>query len=224
MGWLIALGILALLAAVPLGISLRYDAGGADARLRIGFLRIRLYPRPQKEEKKSSNMPPETVKRPREPEKEEPKEDKPISPSTEPSPGENQPDEEEATGGSWRDFLPLMKVALDFLGDLRRKLRVNFLRLRLILAGEDPCDLAVNYGRTWAAVGNLLPQLERLLVIKKRDVEVECDFSASETRVIARADITITLGRLLALAVPYGIRALKEYWNLKNHRKGGVQQ
>lgn len=122
-----------------------------------------------------------------------------------------------------RDFQPFVKLALDLLGDFRRKLRINELYLRLILAGGDPCDLAVNYGRTWAALGNLMPQLERLFVIKKRDVEVECDFTASETLVIARVDMTITLGSVLALAVTYGIRALKEFLSMKK-RKGGAEK
>ena len=115
-----------------------------------------------------------------------------------------------------------MKIALDFLGDFRRKLRVNNLELKLILAGDDPCDLAVNYGRAWAAVGNLLPRLERLFVIQKQNVEVQCDFTASETLVIARLDLTITLGRLLSLAVVYGIRALREFMILQKKRKGGA--
>ena len=71
---------------------------------------------------------------------------------------------------------------------------------KLILASSDPCDLAVNYGRVWTALGNLMPQLDRLFVIKKRDVEALCDFTASETTVIARVDITITLSRL-----PFGL-------------------
>ena len=120
------------------------------------------------------------------------------------------------------EFLPFVKLVLDFLGDFRRKLRLDELYLRLILASEDPCDLAVNYGRTWTAVGNLIPALERWFVMKKRDVEVECDFTASETTVIARVDITITLGRLLALVTVYGIRAVKEYLIIRKKRKGGA--
>ena len=116
----------------------------------------------------------------------------------------------------------MVKVALDLLGDFRRKLRVNVLYLRLILAASDPCDLAVNYGSAWAAVGNLLPQLERFLVIKKRDVAVECDFTASQTLVTAQLKITITLGRLVTLAAVYGFRGLKEFLKLKKKRKGGA--
>ena len=96
------------------------------------------------------------------------------------------------------------------------------LYLRLILASSDPCDLAVNYGKTWAAVGNLQPVLNRIFVIKKQDIEVECDFTADETLVIARLDITITLGRLLSLVAVYGFRAVKEFLKFKKKRKGGA--
>jgi hypothetical protein len=98
------------------------------------------------------------------------------------------------------------------------------LELKLIMAADDPCDLAVNYGRAWAAVGNLLPQLERIFVIKKRDIEVECDFTASQTLVIARLDISITLGRLLSAVVVFAVRALIEFLKIKKKRKGGAEK
>jgi hypothetical protein len=92
------------------------------------------------------------------------------------------------------------------------------------MAGGDPANLAINYGRAWAAVGNLMPQLDRLFVIKKRNIEVECDFTGSETLIIAGLDLTITLGRLLALVAVYAIRALKEFLNIKKNRKGGAEK
>ena len=95
------------------------------------------------------------------------------------------------------------------------------LEVNLVLAGGDPCDLATNSGKAWAALGNLRPRLERLFVIKKRDLEVECDFTSDETLITARLDITITLGRLIALAVRYGIRALREFLKIMKLRKGG---
>ena len=51
---------------------------------------------------------------------------------------------------------------------------------------------------------------------------MECDFTASETLVLARVDMTITLGRLLALIVVYGIRAVKEFLTIQKKRKGGA--
>lgn len=212
MGWLIALAVLVLLAALPLGVSVKYDSGGPLVRLLAGPGKLTLYPRPKKKPKPEKKAP-ENPAKPEKPKQEEPKPPQP--------PKEEAPKPKEK-GGRALDFLPLVKTALDLLGDFRRKLRVKNLELKLILAGNDPCDLAVNYGRANAAMGNLLPQLERLFVIKKRDIQVECDFTASETLVIARLDVTITLGRLLSLGVRYGLRALKEFLMIKKKRKGGA--
>ena len=116
--------------------------------------------------------------------------------------------EEKKRGGSVKDFLPLLNTVLDFLGAFRRKVRVKRLEMKLVMAGDDPCDLAVNYGKAWAALSNLMPLFERAFVIRKRDLEVECDFTADQTRISARLDVTITVGRLLTIAVYYGIKIL----------------
>lgn len=199
MGWLIALAVIVLLAVLPLGASVKYDSGGLLVRLIAGPARITLFPGKKKDKKE---------KKPKK------KEEKPAS-KTAAAP-------KEKTGGKLTDFLPLVQVALDFLGEFRRKLRVNRLEMKIIMAGGDPCDLAVNYGRAWAALGNLVPLLERCFVIKKRDLEVECDFVAEETLIYARLDLTITLGRILSLAVRYGIRALREFLKIMKLRKGGA--
>lgn len=202
MGWVIFAGVLLLLAILPLGVWIRYDEAGPLVRVVAGPLKITVFP---VRKKKAAAPKKEKAPKPEPPQKQK----------------EQQP-AKKAKGGSLMDFLPLVKVALDLLGDFRRKLRVDELYLRLILAASDPCDLAVNYGRAWAAVGNLLPQLERFLVIKKRDVAVECDFTASQTLVTAQLKITITLGRLVTLAAVYGFRGLKEFLKLKKKRKGGA--
>lgn len=214
MGWLVALGVLVILAALPLGVSVRYDEDGIMANALAGQIKIRLYPR-RKRSKKPEN-------KPREAQKEAEKKAETAQPK-QPSKPESDTRPKEKKGGSLTDFLPLIEVGLNFLGDFRRRLRVNRLEARVILSGDDPCDLAVNYGRIWAAIGNLMPRLERFLVIKKRDIDVQCDFTAEETLVTARLDVTITLGRLLGLAVVYAVRALREFINLKKKRKGGAE-
>ena len=211
MGWYIALGILVLLAVLPLGVSARYNAGGLLVKVIAGPVRITVFPLRKKGKKK--------------PEKTETPEKPAVEPAPQNPPAPPKPKEEpsgQEKGGSILDFWPLVQIALDFLGDFRRKLRLDNLELKLILAGGDPASLAINYGRTWAAVGNLMPHLDRLFVIKKRDIEVDCDFTGTETLVIARLDLTITLGRILSLAVVYAIRAIKEFLNIKKKRKGGA--
>ncbi len=139
------------------------------------------------------------------------------------SPKQKTDKPKEEKGGSYRDFLPVIRTIIEFLEEFRRKIRVRRLELKMILAGDDPCDLAVNYGRAWAALGGLIPQLERLFVIKKRNIEVECDFTAEETLIYARIDATITLARTLHLLSRHGIKILKQLLELKKIRKGGAQ-
>lgn len=216
MGWLIALGILFLLAILPLGASVKYNADGPLIRIIGGPIRLTVFPRKKKDKKE--NKPKKEKKQ-----KKSKNEDTPPEEKSKKKKSDNQESsEQEKKGGSVLDFLPLVKVGINFLGDFRRKLRLNRLELKLIMAGDDPCDLATNYGRAWEAIGNLFPLLERAFVIKKRDIEVECDFEASETVISARLDITITLGRLISLAVRYAVRALIEFIKIKNKRKGGA--
>lgn len=199
MGFLIAVGVLAALMAVPFGVRGLYNQTGAFAYLLVGPGQIILYPR-KKTEKKS--------------EKPSAKEKKTAA--------SGRPNSTKA-GGSYKDFLPLLEVALDFLGDLRRKLRINRLELNVTLAAADPADLAINYGRAWASAGNIMPMLERAFVIKKRSVQLRCDFMAEASSVYADVVVTITLGRLLWLVIRHGIRGLQEYFKIKNTNKGGTK-
>ncbi len=213
MGWLIAVGILALIALMPVGVRVRYDAEGFFLAVIAGPVRIRILPRKEKTGGKERDEAPAVTP-------EAPSERAEPEPVTQPPPAPKE--KKPAGGGSLKDFLPLVRVALDFLGEFRRKLRVDNLRLDLMLAGDDPCDLSVNYGRAWAAVGNLLPQLERIFVIKKRDIQVRCDFCGEETKVVAGLDLSITIGRALSLLARYGFRAIREYLKLNQKRKGGA--
>ena len=230
MGWLITLGILFLLAILPLGVSVRYDEDGAVVKVVAGPARITLFPRPKKEKKskktdKKSRK--ESGKQAETPKAEQSENTETSAQTTKSEVSAKSEKKEKAakkSGGPITDFLPLVQIALDMLGAFRRRLRVNMLELRLVMAADDPCDLAVNYGRAWAAVGNLMPRLERVFVIKKRNIEVECDFETSQTRVMARLDLTITLGRIIATAVVYGIKALIEFLKIKNKRKGGASK
>ncbi len=211
MGWLIALAVIVVLAILPLGASVKYDSSGVLVRILAGPVGITVLPAKKKDKPKKEK-----------PKKEKPrkaavKQEKPADPLAMP-----EKPREQTKGGPITDFIPLLRVALDCLGDFPRTLRLNVLEVKVILAGDDPCDLATNYGRIWAAIGSLWPRLEEIFVIKKRDINVECDFTADETLIIARLDLTLTLGRLISWLTRYGVRALKEYLKIKKTRKGGA--
>lgn len=199
MGWLIALGILLLIGILPVGVRLVYGEDTATIRLTAGPFRYRIYPR-----KRQAKPPaPEKRETPAKKEKKEPAEKK--------------------KGGNIRGFFPLVKILLDFLGDFRRKIRVDRLELRITLGSGDPCDLAVMYGNTWAVAGNLFPWLERLFTIRKKTIRIDCDFTADQTTVYGDLWITITVARALALLLKYGWRAVKELLKIKNANKGGAK-
>ena len=204
MGWLIALGILVLFAVMPLGGSLRYNSQGVQVKIILGVFQILVFPgkkKPKKEKKKT--------KKP----KEKPKQTAPKKPA------EKKPKEK---GGPITDFIPLVYVALDFLADLPRIFRINRLDVNLVLGGGDPADLGQNYGKACAAMGNLIPRLEEMFIIRKRDVKIQCDFEADATLVTARLDITVTIARTLGYLVRYGVRGFREFKKIMNKRKGGA--
>lgn len=205
-GWLIALGILILLAILPLGVSVIYNEDGPLVRIIAGFVRIKVFPLKKKEKKAK---------------KEKKRKTKPKD-KAQKSKTSKQKKEPSKKGGSILDFMPLLRVAVDFLNGFRKKLRVNRLELKLILAGGDPCDLALNYGKAWEALGNITPYLDRVFVFKKRDINVECDFEADKTLIFARLDLTIILGRLLGLVFVAVFRALKVFLKIMKKRKGGA--
>ena len=207
MGWLIALGVLVLIAIIPAGASIFYDEDGFRAFVIAGPFRIPVFPVKKKEKKEKKEKPKKEVKKK----------------TGKTSPAKVNPKEIKTKGGSLLDFLPVLDKILDFLSAFRRKLRVPHLELKLILGGGDPSDVAYNYGRGWVVLGNLMPLLDSVLYIKKRDLEVECDFLAEKTTVVARFDISITIGRLLSLVIVQGVPVLYKLLKVLNKRKGGAK-
>ena len=199
MAWMIILGVLILLAILPLGVFALFDEDGLLVRLILGPIRFTVFPRKKKYLESKTNQKKQATSK------------------------SGQKSAKEKRGGDLSAFLPLVNVALQFLDGFRRKLRVNRLEFKLIMAGCDPCDLAIQYGRAWAALGNLMPRLEQVFVIRKRDVEVECDFTSEKSLVLARVDLTITFGRLLWLTLRFGCKALVQYLNIMKLRKGGAK-
>lgn len=229
--WLIIPGILLLLCLLPLGIGAVYGKQGPKVYLIIWKVKIPLYPRKPKKEKPQKEKTPK--KNSGNPSRQEKKQEasrwkeKKLSEEakTEAFTGKEKESSEEAKqeeDAPW-DFeklKTLLHLIVPFLGDLRRKIRITRLQGYLLLAGGDPCDLAVNYGRAWAALGNLQALLSRAFVIKKQDLQVGCDFAGDNTLFYGRADITITLGRLLGLVLRYGWKLLK---STKMKKGGGVK-
>ena len=198
MGWLIALGILLLLAFLPLSLSARWDAKGSVLILRIGPVRVYF----EEEKTQQSGSRKKSVKK--------------ITTG-------RRDVEKTEQGGLISELLPDFQDQLYFLNELRKKLWVKKLVVHLTLAGEDPCDLALNYGRANAIMNGLVPVLEQCFTIRKRDLQVRCDFDATETVFYARAELRITLIRFLGVCWRYVKRNMEEQKNTtEKSSKGGT--
>lgn len=182
MGWLIALAaalLIASLAWLPLVISFRYNGHDLQTYLLIGVLRlrVRLDSLLGEDSKKQGSL-------------------KQGGKTAEGTP--------EGQDGLLNDFLLLIRLLLDLLSYLRDRVQIKLLQVDLVLGNSDPCDLAQNYGRACAAMGAFLPRLEEFFEVRKRDVQIRCDFDAEETLVTGRLDVGVTLWRLVSIIYLYG--------------------
>lgn len=181
---LIVLLVLLVIALLPLGGRVRYDENGLSAALKVGPVSIRLFP-PKKDK------PPQEKK---------PKEDKP-----------KQADGHPKRGGPLalvKGCLPLVKPALE---GVRKRLSIDLLELRVVWAAADPADAAMGYGAANAALGIIWPLLWQNFKIRKHDVDIGVDFDAVEPTLYAQAQLTMTLFRLLTLALPLLVKFLRVY-------------
>ena len=198
---LVIFTVLVLIGCIPVGVDARYNAEGVFLAAKLGPFRLQLLPqKPKKKPKKRKQQKKQPEKAPAKAGTQEKKPNPLLS-------------------GGVDGLMQLLDLAFDMLGDLRRKLRVNELMLRVLIGGaDDPAKAAMGYGRAWAAIGVITPALERLFVIKKRDIQPALDYTISNTQVDAQLVTTITIGRSLALALRAGIRFLK----ILNERKKAV--
>lgn len=192
MWWLFITGALLLVLMIPVGIKATYNNHGAAVDLFIGPVRIALYPgkKTKKSKQKRSKNGFDETKRVK-----------------------------KHAVGDLAEFLSIARLILDFLKDFRRKLRINRLEIVIILAGGDPCDLSVDYGRACAALGSLMPCIEQLFIINRRRIEVECDFVAEKTVVDAGVDMRISVARVISLFGYHGFRVFRKYFNIMKKSK-----
>ena len=125
-------------------------------------------------------------------------------------------------GSVVRRFLSQLRSLVMLLSEARQIIKIRRLELKLILGGDDPCDVALAYGATAAAVWNLLGALDRLFVIQKRDVDIGCDFESTQTLVTARLDFTLPVYRLVTFLWRYVVRLVRIEMKKQNKQKGGT--
>lgn len=191
MWWIIPVAIVAVIvfiACLPVGLRIIYDKEGLTVKLLVGIIPFKLNLTEINEMQMRRRL---KIKHQ-------------IEANPERDPRIIKPD------GTLREFFPLLDLYLQLLFNEKYKLLVKLLELKLTMAGDDPFDVAMNYGKAWTILSGLLPQLERFFNIRKKKLDVACDFLAEETMLYARADLLMPLARLIGALVDFVAAEIKK--------------
>lgn len=224
--WMVLLlifGILFLIGCIPVGVDAAYLGGSFTLKVKIWLLRLQILPAKPKKPKKEKASAAKDGKKPAGGKAKAPAAKEAQAADGAEKPAQATPKKAFLTGGV-QEIIDLARLAADTLGNLRRKLRMEELMLRVRFGGgDDAAKTAILYGRAWAVIGALMPCLERIFVIKKRDIGAELDYNVDEKMAVdAHMVLTITIGRALALALRAGIGFLKIYQAYQDKNKGGA--
>lgn len=216
------LGVLLLLLAVilltPAGVRFRYDRGDLSLLVRFGPLKLQIFPR--KEKKPPQRKPEETKEEPEKKQAGKESADDPEKKQTEKSAPEKPKPKKKAEKKprakinreqilySLETLPPILGRALKRTG---RRLRLTPLKVHLLVAGPDPADTALLYGRLEAALGAALPALHRLVRIKDQDVRLFLDFQREQMDLIADVGLSLRPWDLVSVGLRAGGSLLKWY-------------
>ena len=192
----------------------------------LGPFRLRLLPWKEKKPKKQkkSEKPEEAKPQDREPPPSPPPQAERPGVAARPAPQIRK--EKESTpvsGGMGKLDIPyimdLIHLGLSAMGQFRRALRVDRFLLDCAIATGDAAKTAMAYGAAAAGVGMFLPLLEENLRVRKKDIQVICDFEGTESQIFLEVQVSALVFQLLII----GIKVLRGFLRLrKQHDQEAV--
>ena len=178
--------LLVLLLQIPVRVRFTYDQGELSLGVRFGFVKIQLFPRPEKPEKPAK----EKKKKPKKKKEKKEKKKKPKAKIN-----------REQIFFALEKLPPILGRALRRTG---KSIRIDPLKAWVLVAGSDPADTAALYGRLEAALAAGLPVLRKAVSIKNEDIRLYLDFAEQKMDAIADVGIALRPWRLVTI----GVRAL----------------
>lgn len=182
-----------LLGRVRIGGEAEYSETGLLVKVRAGWLRFRVFPFKEGKEKKE---------KPPKPTKEEPQKEK--------EPGRGGP------LNLVKQYLPLVCEAA---GELKRRIRIDRLRLDLMIATGNAADTAMAYGYANMAMGMLWPLIEQNFEVKAPEIHTGVDFQSDASVFYIKAAFSARLGQLVSFGFRFGWKFLRTYLQARPHAK-----
>ena len=189
--------VLFFIGRIRMGASVKYSVSGLVVKIKAGLFWLQIVPR--KKDAKAKK------------EKQEQKKQ-----STEEM-------ADTAPKRKWKDTLDLAMRFVPLIGDaagkLKRKIRIDRLFLHVVWGASDPASAAMGFGAGNAAMGILWPVFEHNFNVKTHDLRVDVDFEREKPAFDADAQVTLTIGQILSLAIILGVKVLKIFLGYRRERK-----
>lgn len=192
----------------------------------MGPFRLRLLPWKEKKPKKQkkSEKPEEAKPQNREPPPSPPPQAERPGEAARPAPQIRKEKESTPVSGGMEKLdipyiMDLIHLGLSAMGQFRRVLRVDRFLLDCAIATGDAAKTAMAYGAAAAGVGMFLPLLEENLRVRKKDIQVICDFEGTESQIFLEVQVSALVFQLLII----GIKVLRGFLRLrKQHDQEAV--
>lgn len=203
--WLyILLGIVlffAIILAIPIKVCVQYKKR-FFCRLRIGFVKIILYPPVPKKKK------PKKKKKTEQPQKPAPKkEEKPNDEFL----------KELGLSGIVNLFTRITELAAGVLKDFFAHIIIKSFALSIKVGGKDAADTAINYGKVCSVVYPLTSAVISSMKYTHYGVDILPDFTeGAETKIEFFAIFKTRIAHLVKIVLKHGFKALKMLMELKN--------
>ena len=188
MVWRVILcGILLMLAGIlltPVRARVSYQQGKLEAGIRYGPIKLQLFPLKKSEKPKKDNKPPQKK-------------------------GEKKPRAKinrEQIFYALEKLPPILGRALRRTG---RRVTVTPLHANVLVAGIDPADTAILYGRLTTALAAGLPVLQRTLRIRNQEINLYLDFAGNQMDFAVDAGVSIRPWDVLVTGVCSGAELIK---------------
>lgn len=199
--------LLALVVALRIPVHARasYNQGEIAAWIRYGPVKLQLFPpaRPEQKEEKQPEAAVESAPA-QEPEKKPKKGKRKKKPKAKIN--------REQIFYSLEALPPILLRALRRVG---RRIWVEPLKLHILVAGADPADTALLYGRLEAALAGALPPLHRVVRIEEQDIQLFLDFTEGKMDFIADVGISLRPWDALSVGIRAGGSLLKWFWRFR---------
>ncbi len=112
-------------------------------------------------------------------------------------------------GGDLNYFISLIRLGVKTAGKLLSNVRIHKLKIDATIASKDPFQTAMMFGGSGAAVGILLPLIEKNFKLEKHTVNVYADFESDEPKLVLFADCSVLVFHLIAIALCFAYNLWK---------------